>query len=393
MLNTKRLLSFFCAVFLSAQAYGQIFSGSVPVTINSIRDAIYCNDTSGAANTITCNTTTTFTTYQDGDAVDVKLANSVTGATVIDINSLGSRDVTFNGSNAMDASTGLVAGGVYRFQYNSTGPQFELQGVVSAGSVAGSDTQIIFNQSGALSGEANLLWDYGSNRLEIIGNQTITDSLSNLLFDVNSNLNGNSHFFFSVNPGFVVANNASTLGNASGASVIFKSINAGDVTASGTKTGGSGGVISFDAGDGGGTTVATRSTGGVGGDITFSAGIGGVSAGSITATGGTGGNVASAAGFGGDASGVGDNVGGVGGSLLISAASGGAAAGGATNVGGNGGDVVLTPGLGGTGSTANGNDGHVRVSTFAGAGQLPVCADASGNLYLGTNTVGVLACP
>lgn len=40
----------------------------------------------------------------------------------------------------------------------------------------------------------------------------------------------------------------------------------------------------------------------------------------------------------------------------------------------------------------NGNDG-ITLSALAGAGDVPACLDASGKIYAGSNTMGVLSCP
>lgn len=87
---------------------------------NTIKNAEYCPDTSVSANTITCTTTTTFPgAYAAGQSVRVLLANAVTGATTININSLGAKAVTKNGSTAL-ASGDLSAGTVYTLTYDGT---------------------------------------------------------------------------------------------------------------------------------------------------------------------------------------------------------------------------------------------------------------------------------
>jgi hypothetical protein len=91
----------------------------------------YCKDTSVSANTITCTTYVVFA-YFPGMSVDVLIANSVTGATTINVNAIGSKAVTYNGSTTM--ATGImVAGGTYRLTYNGTA--FIMQGSVPAGNV------------------------------------------------------------------------------------------------------------------------------------------------------------------------------------------------------------------------------------------------------------------
>ena len=116
---------------------GRVFGQSAapgPTSINSIKNAIYCLDTSVSANTITCSTALGFAGYSAGQTVDLKLANSVTGATTIAINGLASKAVTYNGTTTLVSGI-FVAGGTYRLTYDGT--RFVIQGS-AGGSACGS---------------------------------------------------------------------------------------------------------------------------------------------------------------------------------------------------------------------------------------------------------------
>jgi len=122
-------------------ALAQPLSTSSVVSLNTLANAAYCADTSGAANTITCTTAVGFTGYAAGQAVDVLLANSVTGATTIAVNGLAAKAVTYNGATALISGI-MSTGGTYRLQYDGT--RFVLQGSVNT-ATTGTQT---FNASG-----------------------------------------------------------------------------------------------------------------------------------------------------------------------------------------------------------------------------------------------------
>ena len=90
---------------------------------------IYAADTSGSANSITLALTPTLTNYVVGMEVAFLLANTVTGATTININGLGSIPVTIAGS-AVTASA-LKANQIYEVRYDGT--NFELMSVTGTG--------------------------------------------------------------------------------------------------------------------------------------------------------------------------------------------------------------------------------------------------------------------
>ncbi len=140
--------------------YGQFNNGSQPVTINSVAGATFCADTSGAANTITCSTVQPFPGYLAGQAVDVLLANTVTGATTININGLGALPVTFNGGNALTSAMGWVATATGRLVCKA-GTSFEFEGIVSTGGASPGlpDLSGQYRINGSTFGGMGLSWD------------------------------------------------------------------------------------------------------------------------------------------------------------------------------------------------------------------------------------------
>ena len=101
--------------------------GGSTVDAEAISHAEYCADASAAVNTITCVTATGFTAYTAGQAILVKAANTNTGATVININSLGPMAVTKSGASALAAGD-LASGGMYLLVYDGTRFQAQLGG-------------------------------------------------------------------------------------------------------------------------------------------------------------------------------------------------------------------------------------------------------------------------
>lgn len=96
-----------------------------------------CADTSISANTITCSTFQGLTGYVTGQTFFVQVANTTTGATTININSLGAKNVTKNGTTAI-ASGDLVANGNYAMRYDGT--EFVVLGNISAGTLPSGPT-------------------------------------------------------------------------------------------------------------------------------------------------------------------------------------------------------------------------------------------------------------
>jgi len=90
----------------------------------------YVADTSGAANTITVAPSPVITAYVAGLELRVKVANTTTGATNINVNGLGNVAVRYQNLTPLGNST-LLAGGVYTLVYDGT--YFQLQGTGNAG--------------------------------------------------------------------------------------------------------------------------------------------------------------------------------------------------------------------------------------------------------------------
>jgi hypothetical protein len=118
-------------LFASAMAQGPVYYSGAD-TVNTIKNASYCPDTSLVANTITCQTAIGFAGYLPGQTVDVLLANTVSGATTIGINGLagGPKAVTYNGANPLTSAIGWIAGATARLTFDGT--RFVMQGIVGA---------------------------------------------------------------------------------------------------------------------------------------------------------------------------------------------------------------------------------------------------------------------
>src|ERR1700722_17593928 len=98
--------------------------GGASVDNNTLKNAAFISDLSVSANSITGTTATTFPgAYAKGQAVIVQVANTNTGATTININTLGAKNVTKNGNTAL-AGGNLVAGNDYLLVYDGT--EFEV---------------------------------------------------------------------------------------------------------------------------------------------------------------------------------------------------------------------------------------------------------------------------
>lgn len=151
---------------------------SAAVDANGIKNAIYISDTSMSANTITGTTSTMFpVAYAAGQLVVVKLANTVTGATTININSLGAVAVTKNGTTAL-ANLDMLAGGIYPLTYDGTrfvltqnlpagggtGATISSGAFGSAPSCSSSPFIYLANDAGVVgycNGSSTLTWKYG----------------------------------------------------------------------------------------------------------------------------------------------------------------------------------------------------------------------------------------
>lgn len=98
-------------------------------TINAVRGAtysilgagFYCAD-SGTASALACTISGYPTSYSAGQSVTVKVANTITGATTININRIGTSNVTKNGAVALPGALypDMVAGGLYLLVYDGS---------------------------------------------------------------------------------------------------------------------------------------------------------------------------------------------------------------------------------------------------------------------------------
>jgi hypothetical protein len=91
----------------------------------------YAADSSVSANTITVALSPIPASLTNGMSVRVKVANTNTGATVMNINGLGNVSVVTPNGSALNSSA-LVANGVYTFVYDANGTRWQLQGVTTA---------------------------------------------------------------------------------------------------------------------------------------------------------------------------------------------------------------------------------------------------------------------
>ncbi len=90
---------------------------------------VYAQDTSGAANTITVALTPAISSYQAGQVVKVKVANTTTtNAAVMNVNGLGNVALYDQSGNPLPAGA-LQANGLYTFMCD--GSHFQLQGLVA----------------------------------------------------------------------------------------------------------------------------------------------------------------------------------------------------------------------------------------------------------------------
>jgi hypothetical protein len=107
----------------NGSVYASLNTNSITsiVTANQIAAAAKCNDISVSANTITCNPTNALTAYVDGTLLEVKVANTDTGATTINVSSIGSKNVKSSLGNPTALSGGeLAAGSTYLLYYDGT---------------------------------------------------------------------------------------------------------------------------------------------------------------------------------------------------------------------------------------------------------------------------------
>ena len=121
---------------------------------------------SGTANTyvVTFAAGVAPTSYIAGLTLVVKINIANTGASTINVNSLGAKSITKSGTTAL-VSGDLVANGIVVLVYDGT--RFQL--TTTATAPGGSDTQVQFNNSGVFSGSSRLIWSTTDSSLTVYG--------------------------------------------------------------------------------------------------------------------------------------------------------------------------------------------------------------------------------
>ncbi|MDY3551393.1 hypothetical protein R5W24_000469 [Gemmata sp. JC717] len=110
-------------------------------------------DTSGAANTLAATLTPNRGAPTDGQRVAVKVANTVTGATVFNLNGSGNVAVVTTSGAALSANA-MVAGGIYTLVFDANGTRWQLQGFTAAsatGLIPANNLSDVANTTTALS--------------------------------------------------------------------------------------------------------------------------------------------------------------------------------------------------------------------------------------------------
>ena len=108
-------------------------SAKLPAMLSTIQSGAvsFAQDTSGAANTISITLSPNTGAPTNGQRVAVKVANSVTGATVLNMNSTGNVAVVTTSGAALSANA-MVANGIYTLAYDANGNRWQLQGFTAA---------------------------------------------------------------------------------------------------------------------------------------------------------------------------------------------------------------------------------------------------------------------
>jgi hypothetical protein len=147
--------------------------GSTTVDVNTVKNAIYVQGT--GTNIITGPTTTTFTSYSDGQIIRLCMAAAANTSTVtVNFNGIGAAPLTKNGGTAL-ASGDLAASSCYLLTYRSSLSGFDIT-ASSGGSTSpgGSTTQLQYNNAGAFGGMSGHTFNSGTNT-ETIGASQIVD--------------------------------------------------------------------------------------------------------------------------------------------------------------------------------------------------------------------------
>lgn len=139
-------------------------------------------------NNYTADVTPAINAYTDGFKVRVKFTNGNTGASTLNLNSLGSKSIKKSVSS--DLSSGdIISGQVMVLQYDGT--NFQIVGG-SGFSVPGSDKQVILNNSGAFGASSQFTYDITNNRTLIGSGNTNNQGTDNFVWGLNSAINKGS---------------------------------------------------------------------------------------------------------------------------------------------------------------------------------------------------------
>ena len=146
-------------------------SGGV-ITINA-------SSTGGGLQSGTASGTDTYTvtigtvsSYTSGDVYAVKFTNANTGASTININSLGAKALKKSVSTAL-ASGDILAGQEFIIVYDGT--NFQVIGIAGSATITGSDTQVtFFDGANNPAGDAGLVYNKTTDILTVAGGVIVT---------------------------------------------------------------------------------------------------------------------------------------------------------------------------------------------------------------------------
>jgi microcystin-dependent protein len=125
----------------------------LPEVLTAIQQgkASFAVDTSGAANQINVALSPVPAALTDGMRVFVKVANTVTGATVMNVNGLGNVAVVTSSGSGLPSGA-MVANGIYTLVYDANGTRWQLQGFTAAADPVPAGALMPFAGSAAPSG-------------------------------------------------------------------------------------------------------------------------------------------------------------------------------------------------------------------------------------------------
>ncbi|QEL14798.1 hypothetical protein [Limnoglobus roseus] len=114
-------------------ATAPFIAAKLPAMLSTIQSgaANFAQDTSGAANTITVTLNPAPVALTNGMRINVKVANSSSGPTIINANGLGNVAAVTTSGAAFGSNT-VVANGIFSFVYDANGNRWQLQGFTAA---------------------------------------------------------------------------------------------------------------------------------------------------------------------------------------------------------------------------------------------------------------------